>query len=61
MHVLAYGREVSAEERQKHLAFLVKVEQSVTVTEPDADKRRRQAWSVLCHVILAANEFVYVR
>ncbi len=61
MHVLAYGRETSAEERQKHLAFLIKVEQSAVASEPDPDKRRRQAWSVLCHVILAANEFIYVR
>ncbi len=61
LHVLAYGREASDDERQKHRAFLAKVEQAAATTEPDADKRRQQAWSVLCHVILAANEFVYVR
>ena len=61
MHVLAYGREASAEERQANRAFLAKVEQSAAASESDADKRRRDAWSVLCHVIFAANEFVYVR
>ena len=61
MYVLAYGRKPSAEERIANRAFVVKVEQSLVMTEPDADKRRRQAWSVLCHVTLAANEFIYVR
>ena len=61
MHVLAYGREASAEERQAHRVFLAKVEQSVTAMELDVGKRRQQVWSVLSHVILAANEFVYVR
>jgi len=61
LHVVAYGREASDEERQQHQRFLAKVEQSAAASEPDADKRRHQVWSVLCHVILAANEFVYVR
>ena len=61
MHVLTYGREASDEERLANRVFLTKVEQSIAATEPDASKRRRQAWSVLCHVVIAANEFVYVR
>ena len=61
MHVLAYGREASDEERQANRAFLMKIEPPVAATEPEIDKRRQRAWSVLCHVILAANEFVYVR
>ena len=61
MYVLAYGRKPSAEERIANRAFVVKVEQSLAMSEPDADKRRRQAWSILCHVTLAANEFIYVR
>ncbi len=61
MHVLAYGREASDEERLGNRVFLTKIEKSVAATELDASKRRRQAWSVLCHVVIAANEFVYVR
>lgn len=61
LYVFAYGREPSAAERDANWAFLAKIEQSLAASEPDADKRRQQSWSVLCHVTLAANEFIYVR
>ena len=60
LYVMAYGREFSAEERQADRAFLVEVAQA-QAGENDADKRRRQAWVTLCHVALAANEFMYVK
>ena len=61
LHVLTYGRQPSADERAANEAFRVKVEQSLVATEPDVEQRRRQSWSVLCHVTLAANEFIFVR
>ena len=61
LYVLTYGRQPSADERAVNETFRVKVEQSLVATEPDVEQRRRQSWSVLCHVILAANEFIYVR
>jgi hypothetical protein len=61
LYVVAYGREPSAAERTANQAFLAKVEQSLVTPESDVEKRRRQAWSVLCHVTFAANEFIYVR
>lgn len=61
LYAVTYGREPSADERSANRAFLAKVEPSLVTTEPDADKRRRQAWNILCHVTLAANEFIYVR
>ena len=61
LYAVAYGREATAEERSANLAFLVDVDGSLAGTEPDADKRRRAAWTVLCHTVIAANEFIYVR
>ena len=60
LYVMAYGREPSAEERQADRAFLAEVAQA-QAGENDADKRRKQAWVTLCHVVLAANEFMYVK
>lgn len=61
LYALAYGREPTVEERRANAAFLVKLDQSFAAQESDVDQRRQRAWSVLCHVIFAANEFVYVR
>ncbi len=60
LYVMAYGREPSAEERQADRAFLVEVAQA-QATDNDAEKRLKQAWATLCHVVLAANEFIYVK
>lgn len=58
---IVFGRETTASERQGNLAFVARVEQSLAAKVTDPAERRRQAWSVLCHVALASNEFVYVR
>ncbi|MDA1050707.1 MAG: PSD1 and planctomycete cytochrome C domain-containing protein [Planctomycetota bacterium] len=60
LYVIAFGREPTADERQADRAFLAKVAQ-VESTESDTDQRQRQAWATLCHVALAANEFIYVK
>ena len=60
LYVIAFGRDPTADERQADRVFLAKVAQSQS-TETDTDKRRRQAWATLCHVTLAANEFIYVK
>ena len=61
LYAIAYGREVTVEERQTNQAFLAEVEKALATSEPDAAKRRRQAWNVLCQLIVAASEFVYLR
>ena len=61
MYRLAYGREATAEETQAQLDFLEKVEAALAGSQPDAKVRRQEAWSVLCHTVLASNEFVYVK
>ncbi len=44
-----YGREASTSETQRALAFLT------------AQPERTEAWSLLCHTLMAANEFIYLR
>jgi len=61
LYRLAYGREPSGEEAAANGAFLKQVDEMLQGKETDGEKRRKQAWSVLCHTIMAANEFVYVR
>ena len=60
LYVIAFGREPTADERQADRVFLAKMAQSQS-TKPDSDKRRRQVWATLCHVVLASNEFMYVK
>ena len=55
------GRDATAQEREGHLAFLTKVDQSLAAKVPDVAERKRQAWGVLCHVAIATNEFIYIR
>lgn len=61
LYRLAYGREPSADELQANEIFLTQAAEILKEQEPDAEKRRTGAWSMLCHVILAANEFIYVK
>lgn len=58
---VVFGRDATAQERDGNLAFVARVEQSLAAKVPDAGERRRQAWSVMCHVAIASNEFVYIR
>lgn len=60
LYRIAYGRDASAEERESATAFLRDAARSLPA-EIEEPVRRRQAWNVLCHVIVAANEFIYVR
>jgi hypothetical protein len=60
MYEIAYGRAATADEREADLALLADVERSLATTEPDLVRRRQLAWAVLCQVVLASNEFIYV-
>jgi hypothetical protein len=55
MYRLAYGREPSAAERADNHRFLETLRSTAGGTLGET-----QAWSILCHTVLAANEFVYV-
>jgi hypothetical protein len=57
----AYGRPASAEETAKGREFLGACERELRDSEPDAGKRRARAWACLCQIVVAANEFIYIR
>jgi mono/diheme cytochrome c family protein len=61
MYAMAYGRKATADEIMANRKFLSELDQTLAGSEPDASSRQRQAWNVLCHTIVAANEFIYVR
>jgi Protein of unknown function (DUF1549)/Protein of unknown function (DUF1553)/Planctomycete cytochrome C len=61
MHAIAFGRDATPVELQDNQAFLEEADRALAGQEPDASKRRVRAWGVLCHVIVASNEFIYVR
>ncbi|MBI5760901.1 MAG: PSD1 domain-containing protein [Planctomycetales bacterium] len=58
---LAYGREATADEMTQASTFVIEVEKALQSEQPDAPQRLRQAWDSLCQVILAANEFIYLK
>jgi hypothetical protein len=57
----AYGRPATTSEIVKGQEFIRACEQALQGEEPDAGKRRTQAWASLCQVVVAANEFIYIR
>ncbi|MBL8827874.1 MAG: PSD1 domain-containing protein [Planctomycetaceae bacterium] len=67
----AFGRQPTAIETQRAVAFVTEVahsSQSAVADEPAGEPSstrryvsRQQAWSLLCQSLLASNEFIYVR
>ena len=57
----ALGREPSEQEQIQDLAFLQQVSQSLHGSELDAQQRSLESWRVLCHVVMASSEFMYVQ
>ena len=60
LYLLVYSRPPAEAERARNLALLEQFDTAAVNQEPDPAKRRRQAWTRLCHVLLAANEFIYL-
>jgi mono/diheme cytochrome c family protein len=61
LYAIVYGREASPDELAANRKYLADLENLLATSEPDPVRRRRQAWNVLCHTIVAANEFIYMR
>ena len=61
LYARAYGREPTADEVAGARRLVRDADEAFRPREPDAGKRRLQAWACLCQVVLAANEFIYVR
>jgi hypothetical protein len=57
----AYGRPATGVETAKARDFVRACERALRGSEPDAGKRRAQAWACLCQIVVAANEFIYIR
>ncbi|MDP6445471.1 MAG: PSD1 and planctomycete cytochrome C domain-containing protein [Pirellulaceae bacterium] len=60
LYQIAFGRHPTPDERRADRALLDEVERSQSAELNDGERRRR-AWATLCHIALAANEFVYVK
>ena len=60
LYEIAFGREPAVEEQQADRAFLVALA-GARSGKFAGEKLRREAWVTLCHVVLAANEFIYLR
>ena len=58
---IALGRTATEAEATEHVAFVQRVERELAATIADAERRRKQAWSLLCHVLIDSNEFCYLR
>ena len=62
MYAIAYGRAgIGSEDRGQHGVSRRGRALARAPPRPMPTQRRRQAWSVLCQTILAANEFIYVQ
>jgi hypothetical protein len=61
LYYTAYSRLPDAAETARARALLDRFAQAAEQAEADPARRAESAWSSLCHVVLAANEFVYLR
>lgn len=61
MYRIACGREISASEREESLSFLADIRRSLASAESDPAQQAIKPWSILCHVTLASNEFIYIQ
>jgi hypothetical protein len=61
LYLHAYGREASGVETGKALTLVRDVDRALQAKEANVARRRLIAWSSVCQVMVAANEFVYVR
>jgi hypothetical protein len=65
MWLRAYGRSATDVEVADTLAYLGRLQQALTHQGERAGGAgvpvERQAWQVLCHTTLAANEFIYLK
>ncbi|MGY8770387.1 MAG: PSD1 and planctomycete cytochrome C domain-containing protein [Pirellulales bacterium] len=57
----SYARTPTSQETTRALAYLITFEQMLVDSGLDKSNCREQAWQNLCHVIVSANEFLYLR
>src|SRR5262249_4465562 len=59
--LLAYSRPPAPDEAQRALAYIEALQRDVAPQTADAQTCRRQAWTLFCQTLVAANEFLYLR
>lgn len=57
---LAYARSPSAEQRQRAVDFLDRMQRALAEREPNERRRELSAWTTLCQSLIAAAEFRYL-
>jgi hypothetical protein len=57
----AYGRPPTPDESRVAAAYLERFERTLGPAVPEADARRLGAWQALCQVVLASNEFLFIK
>jgi hypothetical protein len=58
LYLSAYGRQPTAREIERAKAAIARFDEELPAGEPGP--RRALAWALFCHVVLAANEFVFL-
>jgi hypothetical protein len=61
LYLKAYGRPADAREVARARGLTAAFEAKLQKTEPDEAKRHQQALAWTCQVVLAANEFIFIR
>ena len=61
LYLAAYGRTATRDEVARAQAFLERAEAGARAAELEFVPPRLGAWQLLCQVVLAADEFIYVR
>jgi hypothetical protein len=56
----ALARPPAAQDIDRALTFIARVEKAMETHETDAAKRRLFAWQSFCKALMASNEFIYV-
>ncbi len=61
LYLATYGRTATRGEVARARAFLERAEAGLRATESEIVPPRLGAWQLLCQVVLAADEFIYIR
>lgn len=57
----ALGRDATGRDLERAGEILGQMDQILMPKNSDANKRRLQCWTFLCQIVLASNEFIYLR
>ena len=60
-YLRAFARPAVSEESNRALSYLGRYQSAITASEPNASKRIEKAWTSFCQILLASNEFIYIR